>query len=319
MDARPLVSIVTPSYNQAAYLETAMRSVLEQEYPNFEYLVADGGSTDGSAEIIRKYAGRLAWWVSEKDEGQADGANKGFSRAKGEIVGWLNSDDVYHPGAIAGAVAAFEANPQAGMVFSDVDSIDGSGQLINVMRFGPRSLEDLMAFKIISQPGVFMRRSLLEQVGYLDPQYHLLLDHQLWLRMALQAPLVYIPGARWSAARFHAAAKNVAQAGAFGRDAYRIAEWLSTTPEFSAYMPKLQRKVWAGAHRLNAFYLLDGGQPGAALRAYWKGFWQSPAAVLPDWYRILYALLSPLGLGRMRAAFLRRRADRVQRAERGEQ
>lgn len=311
MDAHPLVSIVTPSYNQAAYLETAMRSVLEQDYPNIEYLVADGGSTDGSAEIIHKFASRLAWSVSEKDEGQADGANKGLRRAKGEIVGWLNSDDVYHPGAIAGAVTAFEANPQAGLVFSDVDSIDGSGQLINVMHFGPRSLEDLMAFNIISQPGVFMRRSLLEQVGYLDPQYHLLLDHHLWLRMALRAPLVYVPGARWSAARFHAAAKNVAQAGAFGRDAYRIAEWLSSAPEFASLMPRNRRKVWAGAHRLNAFYLLDGGQPGAALRAYWKAFWQSPAAVLPDWYRILYALLSPLGLSGLRRAYLDQRKKRL--------
>ena len=318
MDARPLVSIVTPSYNQAAYLETAMRSVLEHDYPNIEYLVADGGSTDGSVEIIQKYADRLAWWVSEKDNGQADGANKGFRRARGEIVGWLNSDDVYNPGAIAGAVAAFRANPGAGVVFSDVDSIDGSGQLINVMRFGPRTLEDLMAFKIISQPGAFMRRTLLEQAGYLDPQYHLLLDHQLWLRLARLAPLVYVPGVRWSAARFHAAAKNVAQAGAFGSDAYRIAAWLSSAPEYKDLMPRNRRTVWAGAHRLNAFYLLDGGQPGVALKAYWKGFWLSPAAVLPDWYRIIYALLSPLGLGRLRESYLRRRAQRVQRAERGE-
>ncbi len=313
MDSRPLVSIVTPSYNQAAYLETAMRSVLEQDYPNIEYLVADGGSTDGSAEIIQKYAGRLAWWVSEKDQGQADGANKGFRRARGEIVGWLNSDDVYNPGAVVGAVAAFQVNPQAGMVFSDVDSLDGSGQLINIMRFGPRKLEDLMAFKIISQPGVFMRRSLLEQVGYLDLNYHLLLDHHLWLRMTLHAPLVYVPGARWSAARFHAAAKNVAQAGAFGSEAYRLAEWLGSAPEYQELMNQNRKKVWAGAHRLNAFYLLDGGQPGAALKAYWKAFWQYPATALPDWYRILYALLSPLGLGGIRRAYLRWRAARMQR------
>lgn len=315
MDETPLVSIITPSYNQGAYLETAMRSVLEQKYPQIEYLVADGGSTDGSTDIIRSYADRLTWWVSERDQGQADGANKGFQRAHGEIVGWLNSDDVYHAGAITGAVAAFQANPQAGIVFSDVDSIDGSGQLINVMRFGPRTLEDLMAFKIISQPGVFMRRTVLEKAGYLDPQYHFLLDHHLWLRMALHAPLVYVPGARWASARFHAAAKNVAQAGAFGQEAYRLADWMAAATQYQSIFKPIRRKVWAGAHRLNAFYLLDGGQPGAALHAYWKAFWQSPNAVLPDWYRILYAVFSPLGLSGLRRAYLQRRAARVQRGE----
>lgn len=311
MDSQPLVSIVTPSYNQAPYLEAAMRSVLEQDYPNIEYLVADGGSTDGSTEIIRGYADRLTWWVSEKDQGQADGANKGLRRCRGEIIGWLNSDDLYRPGAIAGAVAAFKVNPKAGLVFSDVDSIDGDGQLINVMRFGPRTLEDLMEFKIISQPAVFMRRSLLEQVGYLDQSYHLLLDHHLWLRMARHAPLAYTVNARWAAARFHAEAKNVAQAEAFGRDAYRIAQWLDESPDYSAEMGRIRKRVWAGAHRLNAFYLLDGGQPGAALKSYWKGFWQHPAAILPDWYRILYALLSPLGLTGLRRAYLERRKRKL--------
>lgn len=307
MASQPLVSIITPSYNQAAFLEAAMRSVLDQDYPNIEYLVADGGSTDGSETIIHRFADRLAWWVSEKDQGQADGANKGFRRARGEIIGWLNSDDLYRPGAVAAAVAAFRANPEAGMVFSDVDSIDASGQLINRMRFGPRTLQDLMAFKIISQPGVFMRRDLLEKAGYLDTSFHLLLDHHLWLRMALHAPLVFVSGAPFAAARFHAQAKNVAQASAFGREAYRLAQWLEETPEYREWMAAGRRKVWAGAHRLNAFYLLDGGQPGQALKAYWKGFWTYPAAVMPDWYRILYAIFNPLGLDGLRRAYLERR------------
>ena len=105
MQANPLVSIITPSFNQAQFLEEAMRSVLEQDYPNLEYWVIDGKSKDGSLELIKRYSDRLTGWVSEKDKGQADGINKGIERSKGEIVAWLNSDDRYLPGAVRNAVA----------------------------------------------------------------------------------------------------------------------------------------------------------------------------------------------------------------------
>jgi glycosyltransferase involved in cell wall biosynthesis len=306
------VSVITPSYNQAAFLEQTLCSVLEQTYPEIEYLVVDGGSTDGSLEIIKKYAGRLAWWVSEPDRGQAEAINKGFGRASGEIIAWLNSDDLYYPGAVAQAVEALRVYPDAGLVFSDVDSLNADGELINHMRFGDLRLEDLMTFKIISQPGVFMRRNVLEQVGTLDPTYHFLLDHHLWLRIAREAPIQYARGNRWAAARFHSGAKNVAHAAEFGKEAYRIAKWLQSEPAYQPRFQNLKRKVWGGAHRLNAFYLLDGGQPGAALRAYWRAFFSDPVVVLRDWRRVLFAIFCPLGLQAIRGAYLRRRQHRLQ-------
>src|SRR3990172_10400109 len=125
----PLVSIITPSYNQVDYLEETIRSVLEQDYPNIEYLVVDGGSLDGSADIIRKYTDRIDWWTSEPDKGQADALNKGMARAKGEFVSWLNSDDIYHPGAVRRAVDVLQQDQALSFVYSKLHSIDRGGEV----------------------------------------------------------------------------------------------------------------------------------------------------------------------------------------------
>jgi GT2 family glycosyltransferase len=290
----PLVSIITPSYNQSAYLEQTIQSVLAQEYQPLEYLIVDGGSTDGSLEIIQKYASRLAWWISERDTGQADAINKGLQRARGEIVAWLNSDDLYLPGAVSQAVAAFQAGPGAGLVFGDAVSIDASGRQLNHLSFGDWGLEELACFRIICQPAVFMRREVLEQVGLLDPSYHYLLDHQLWLRIAQAAPVRHVPQV-WAAARHHPGAKNVAQPAGFGQEALRILAWMEAQPGLAAYLSANRRRVEAGAYRLNARYLLDGEQPGPALRAYGRALLRSPGFTLQHWHRMLYALLSLAG------------------------
>ncbi len=168
MSSSPLVTIVTPSYNQVAFLENTIRSVLAQDYTALEYMIVDGGSTDGSVEIIQRYSDRLAWWVSERDSGQAEAINKGLRRAKGEFVAWLNSDDLYLPGAIQQAVAAFQANLGLGLVFGDAITIDAQGKPLNRLSFGDWDLLDLVSFRIICQPAVFMRRAVLERSGYLE-------------------------------------------------------------------------------------------------------------------------------------------------------
>ena len=306
MSELPLVSIITPSFNQAAYLESAIQSVLSQNYPNLEYIIVDGGSTDGSQQIIQKYASRLAGWVCEPDRGQADGVNKGFALAHGEIIGWLNSDDLYLPGAIEGAVAAFRSHPEAGLVYSNVRAIDGQGRAINLMRYGDWGLDDLMTFHIIGQPGAWMHHSALEKAGYLDVRYQFLLDHQLWLRLAQVAPMVHV-NAVWAAGRFHPAAKNVAQAARFGQEAYAIVAWMQTQPGLLERYARLKKRVWAGAHRINARYLLDGGQPREALRAYGQSLWAYPPTALAESHRMVYALLSLLGLSGLKPVYLKLR------------
>lgn len=306
MTELPRVTIVTPSFNQAQFLEQTIQSVLGQDYPNLEYMVVDGASTDGSVEIIQRYADRLSWWVSEKDRGQGEAINKGFARATGDIVGWLNSDDVYQPGAIATAVEAFRSRPEVGLIFGDVLAIDGENHVLNLMRCGDWGLDELMSFHILNQPGVFMKRAVLEQAGYLDPNYHYMLDTHLWLRIAQIAPMMYVRKTL-AAGRFHPLAKNLAAAPRFGVEALRIVDWMQTQPVLAARFRQISRKVWAGAYRINARYLLDFGKSWPALKFYIKSLVNYPPIALAEWHRMVYAALCLVGLDKLKPIYYRLR------------
>ena len=205
-----LVSIVTPSFNQARFLERTIRSVLEQTDADIEYLVVDGGSTDGSVEIIQKYADRLAWWVSEKDKGQTDAINKGFSHAHGEILAWLNSDDTYEPHAISEAVAFLQAHPDTGMVYGDANFIDEDDHKIG--RF-PAAQTDYAKLRRgyvhVPQQASFFKAELWRKVAPLDPSFYFAMDYDLWVRLAHLSPLVYLPGKVWANFRLHSDAKTI--------------------------------------------------------------------------------------------------------------
>ena len=208
---QPLVSIVTPSFNQAQFLEATMRSVLGQNYPRIEYILVDGGSTDGSLDIIHKYADQFSSWVSEPDQGQVDAINKGLQKATGEIVAWINSDDLYMAGAVSEAVQTLQRNPEIGMVYGDGIMVDGDGRLLDRHYYRTYDVLDLLCFEVLLQPTVFMRRRVLEQVGYLSAEYDLVLDHDLWIRMASHSPMLHIPSF-WAVERTHEAAKTIGNA-----------------------------------------------------------------------------------------------------------
>ena len=273
-------------------------------YPEIEYLVVDGGSDDGSVDIIKRYADQLNWWVSEHDQGQSDGINKGFRKATGDIICWINSDDVLMPNAIEKAVKVFNDQPDTVMVYGDVYSIDETGKIFNETRYGEWGLKDLMQFSIIGQPAVFMRRKLVQAAGYLDVSFQYLMDHHLWLRLAQEGTIVHVPEFL-AKARYHDEAKNVAQAANFGGEAFRLVGWMRSQSVTSSLLKEnnFWKKVEAGAHRFNARYLLDAGLSKEAFREYRKSFALSPSVALKEWHRWLFSALSMCGLGFLGKAY----------------
>lgn len=209
MAAAPLVSIVTPSFNQAAYLEAAMASVLEQDYMPIEYIVIDGASTDRTTELVKRHAKKLAYWVSEADRGQTDAINKGFAKAKGTYFAWLNADDRLKPQAVREAVTFLEAHPEVGMVYGDADYIDSQGRTIG--RF-PAAQTDLAGLRRgyvhIPQQAALWRADLWRQVAPLDAAFTFAMDYDLWVRLARISKLQYLPRP-WAEFRLHADSKTI--------------------------------------------------------------------------------------------------------------
>jgi glycosyltransferase involved in cell wall biosynthesis len=210
--ALPLVSIITPSFNQAKFLEATIQSVLEQDYPRIEYIIVDGGSTDGSVEVIKKYEDKLAWWVSEKDKGQTDAINKGFARAKGEILAWINSDDTYNPRAVGQAVKYLIDNPEVAMVYADCNFISETGEVIGKFNSAQTDYRRLReGYVHIPQQTMFFRAKYWQELGPLDPSFFFAMDYDLWTRIASKAPIKYLAGQTWANFRIHATSKtNVA-------------------------------------------------------------------------------------------------------------
>lgn len=185
----PRITVVIPSYQQGRYLSEAIESALAQDYPDLEVLVVDGGSTDGSREVIERHAARLAWWTSEKDGGQADAINKGLARSTGQVLGWLNSDDLLLPGALRRIGETFAARPRVQAVCGWRELIDADGRPVSSLAFPQPTPAVLRRRPILPQETVYWRRELGERLGPLDASLRFSMDLEYWLRM-LEAGVV---------------------------------------------------------------------------------------------------------------------------------
>lgn len=211
MELWPKISIVTPSFNQADFLERTIRSVLDQNYPNLEYIVVDGGSTDGSLEILRKYEDRLAWWCSEADQGQSDALNKGFSRATGEFVGWLNSDDLYCPGALRRVGSYLQRHPEVDVLHGSLYIIDAADRLLDAYWSGPFGVaQATYIFHVglnFHQQTLFWRRRLMDRAGMIDRTLRFSMDRDFIIRLLMHGRFAALRG-YLGAFRVHDQAKS---------------------------------------------------------------------------------------------------------------
>lgn len=256
----PKISIITPSFNQARYLEETILSVLQQDYEPLEFIIIDGGSTDGSVEIIRKYENQLAFWVSEKDRGQADALNKGLKHTTGEIVAYLNSDDLYLPGAFAAVVNYFREHPECEWLCGDTLMFGEGREDVVVSATVPKSAAHALSWAYTApQPGMFWKRELL-RAGF-DERWRYCFDHELYVRLLLAGHECHHLPATLAAYRLHAESKTVAEGGLFDSEFDQIAEIYEHRLEGS-------ERRWCAATRLlrQSFAASRAGRRGAGAK-----------------------------------------------------
>lgn len=235
----PKLSIITPSYNQEQFLEETILSVLSQDYPNLEYIVVDGGSTDHSADIIRKYESRITYWVSEKDSGQSEAINKGLRVASGEIVSWLCSDDLYMPGTLHKVALIFQKNPDVIMIHGKSALFDEKGK--ESIKGADTTDLGLRYFSVIPfpQPSSFFRRKLVDEQGLLREDLHFAMDYDLLIRAAFDNRILRVDDL-FSRYRLHKNSKTTSQLKSFAKEWVRVfSKFLRSVKNSEVYIQKL--------------------------------------------------------------------------------
>lgn len=256
----PLVSIITPSYNQAGFIAETIQSVLNQDYPNIEHIVVDGGSTDGTVALLQQYSdrGERFRFVSEPDRGQSHAVNKGVAMAKGEIIGWLNSDNTYVAGAVRKAVQALRQHPEWAMVHGNCFVINKNSRSTSSLNVSPATLQRLYESCCVCQPAAFFRKHVFQQVGGVDESLHFCMDYDLWIRIAKHYTIGYIPE-HLANTRIHESSKTATQWHSVG-----IPEVLQTVVKHFGKISNTWMRYAAPYLRMGAFSLLRQIKANAA-------------------------------------------------------
>ena len=272
-NSKPLVAIITPTYNQAEFIPETIESVLRQDYPSIKYMVFDGGSTDSTLDILKSYGDRF-YWVSEKDKGQADAINKGWRRAKSPIIAYLNSDDTYYvDSAVSLAVEVLESRPDVGIVFGDSVYIDKDGNEIGTYNAYPFEYDRVFSecLNPIPQPSVFLRWEVIDKIGYLDDNLQYSMDLDLWLRAGLHYKIEYLPEIL-ATFRLHPQSKSVSAMAKAAPEIIYIYQKILSDPRLPGHLRIKEREIMGRAYLLSARQYFAGGDLDKARKSFRKSF-----------------------------------------------
>ncbi|NDJ62770.1 MAG: glycosyltransferase [Chloroflexi bacterium] len=292
-DSQPLVTIITPTYNQADYLPETIDSILNQDYPNLEYIVLDDGSSDHTVEVLKQYEGRIKW-ESHENMGEARPVNKGWSMAQGEIVASVSSDDPVLPGLVAAAVTVLQADPELRVVYPDWVMIDAQSNPIQTLTTYNYDFIDMLRWHhCFPGPGTFIRKSAFEREGMRDPQYRYVSDFDLWLRLGIHGPFARIPRTLAQYRHHAGSASNAKKGKLMAEEHIRMMDNFFARPDLSPAMLRVRAEAYSAASYIAAVQVM--ADRGAARNYFLRSILMHPNSYpngLPrDWSLMLKTML----------------------------